>query len=432
MVDWRRTRGVASGMALALIVALAGCGGTSSGKTSAATTPAAPTIAPTQTPSPPGVWASLSSCGGDVPGAVRVQYQTPPGGYTIQRSDDCGATWNTVASPQIPGVSGSAFIALWSVSPAPGFPDTVYLTAQVNDDQRLCSASVCQVQYVSTNGGKTWAELRLPSRGFLGALQVAQPLASGDGTRLYGIVTDELVMVGPGPGTKQTSATPPMRLVVSTDHGAIWKLCDAPIAAHGWQVIMYAAPPAGADLFMLAQPQNDLSANPTHSLWVSHDAGVTWSSSGPTPGTGTSATREGVAGGVVSALFTAMDIASGRDILYLAVVVSGHERAMGSADGGQTWQGDPKLVLDADANGYSPTIVGALPDGSLLIQYPNGDGGTIAWKPGSFVRTVAQNPGFRDFFNPLVVPEGTGIVLWLSGDSGPDATPGVKYVQLRL
>lgn len=424
----------AAGIGLALIVALAGCGGTASGDTHTATTPAAPTVAPTQTPSPPGVWSSLNGCGSYVPDALQVRYQQTPGSYGIQRSTDCGASWSTVASPQIPGVSDSKSIAYWGVSPAPAYPDTVLLTAQINGDTRLCSADVCQVQYVSTDGGQTWARLKLPAPGFLDDLIPEEPLASAIGTRLYGIVTDELIMVGPGGNSKSPIISPPARLVVSADHGATWKLCDAAIAAHGQQVAQYAAPPTGSDLYVISIPSPDTSASPPETVWVSHDVGATWSESGPTPGTGTAATRGGDAGGEVNSVFASANTNANGSTLYLDVVVQGQERAMASMDGGHTWQGDSKLIFHADSQGYSPTLIGTLPDGSLLVEYPNGDGETVAWKPGAPPRTVAGNPGFRDFFHPLIVPAptGTGFVLWLSGDTGPDAIPGVKYTQLEL
>ncbi|HEX9037761.1 MAG TPA: hypothetical protein VF808_12320 [Ktedonobacterales bacterium] len=428
MTHLRRAGAVASVIALALT--LASCGGSSSPKTGAATPPPAPTA--TRTPTPPGVWASLSGCGPDVPDAVRIKYQGAPNTDTVQRSDDCGATWNTVANPQIPGSPTPNSIIYWSVSAAPIYSDTAFITVLVAGDQQLCSTSLCQVQYVTTDGGKTWAPLKLPVPGYLDSLGHEEPPLLTTGTRLYGLVTEALITVGPGAASKQASAPPVTRLVVSEDRGAHWALCDGLIAAQGLQVAMYAAPSLGSDIYVVAKPRNDASANPPLSLWVTHEAGQTWSSAGPTPGSGSAPTREGAAGGVVSAMFAGEDGSGGASIVYLDVVVDGRERAMASADAGQTWQGNASLVFSADSNGYSPTMVGTLPDSSLLIVYPNGDGATSAWKPGSAPRIVAQNPGFRDFHDPLVVEASNGVYLWLSGDFGAAATPGVQYTLLNL
>jgi hypothetical protein len=409
-----------------LALALTACDGPS--PQAGVATPAVTPSSPTQTPSPAGVWETLRGCGPAVPGALRVQYQGAPNANGVQRSDDCGATWRDLPNPQIPGVANGGSITLWVVSAAPAYTDTVYVTTLVLSDPQLCSASRCQVQYVSTDGGQSWVQVKLPAPGYLGALSAAAPPASGSGgARLYGIVTDEIMAVGPA-----GSVSPPMRLVTSMDHGATWKLCDDPIAAQGQEVAQYAAPPSGSDIYLVAIPRNDNSGTPPETVWASHDAGATWSARGSTPGTGTAQTREGTPGGQVSAVFAGQDGASGRSILYLTVVVQGHERAVASADGGQTWQRAATLLLDADANGYSLTFLGTLPDGSLVLEYPAGDGGTVAWKPGSIVRTVAQNPGFRDFFNPLLAPNASGVALWLSGDVGPDATRSVKYTQLQL
>lgn len=412
---------IATGM-IGLALTLAGCGGQTSKATTATLAPTATaTLAPTATPSPPGAWATLTGCGDSTPAAVRVQYQESAG-YSFQRSDNCGATWANLSLPQIPGASYSSNVTYMSYFASPVNPSTVYITLQVKNDTQLCPAQVCQPQYVSTDGGATWAQLKLPVPGYLDSLSASQ---AASGARLYGVVTDAIIMVGDS--GKQGPAPVSTRLVVSIDGGVHWTACDGPLVAQGLRIAMYAAPPSGPDLYVIAAPKNDTSATPPLSVWSSHDGGSTWSSGGPTPGTG-----EGSQGGAVLEMFAGVNTASGRSIIYLDVMKQDKPHAMASVDGGHTWLGNDRLIFTADNAGYFPALIGTLPDGSVLVEFPMGDGPTTSWKPGSALRTVAQNPNFRDFYHPLVVSTSAGVFLWLSGDKGANAVSSVEYTQLQL
>ena len=97
------------------------------------------------------------------PAAPDRIYAAPGGGWfgqVIQRSDDGGKTWNAVGNEfKYAGEVGThqwydgtphpwEFARVWHLEPAPGDPDTVY--AGVED----------AALFRSTDGGKTWHELR--------------------------------------------------------------------------------------------------------------------------------------------------------------------------------------------------------------------------------------------------------------------------------
>ena len=444
--------GVGAGLVALLLVALfAGLlFSRQSGRPTATATPIATlavtaTIAATATPSGPGYWTTLSGCSG-VPAGIRTVYnagvQEQKGGaptiVTLQRSDDCGATWTNLTPPQITGVSYTTNVNLMTIFTSPLNPNTAYLTLQVSGTacsstsaaaRSAQSSTVCQPQFVTTNGGASWQRLALPVRGILGVISASsvtslsvEGMLRPQGSLLYGVVTDATLA--------SSGVIPPGRLVVSSDGGVHWTLCDGPLATQGYGVWDFAVTPTGTTIFVTAEPFNDPSRQPPSyspplSIWSSPDGGHTWTEGGPAPGSGVSQS------GVV--LFMSAGMNGGHAIAYIVAEDNGLARMLASVDGGRVWQEDTALKY-ADTGGEIFELLGMLPDGSVVIEQPAGGGPTLAWKPGSAQRIIAQNADLLSYFHPIFQRRGDGLYLWLMGtpsNSGSTALT-TEYTQLKL
>ena len=312
-------------------------------------------------------------------------------------------------------------------------PNTAYLTLQVSGAQTCPSTSsaaiasrsstICQPQFVTTDGGATWQALRLPAPGILGVVHSPSPLShdvSAQGTALYGIVTDTVIGA--------SGLTPPGRLVVSVDGGVHWSSCDASLAAQGQRIYNFAVPPSGSTIFVIAEPANDPSAqaptySPTLSTWMSPNGGATWIEGGSTSGSGQP-------GGMPITTITA-GIVNGRAVLYILDVQKGIMSLIASADG-RTWKRDSQFPQWGVTGGEIPALLGTLPDGSAVVEQPAGSGPTLAWQIGGSYRVVAQNASMLSFFNPVFQQRPDGVYLWLSGYGGTSNTPITKYTRLQI
>ncbi len=434
---------------LALTLALAGCGGQTQKAAATAAMATVATLSATATPSGPGVWTALTGCSG-VPNAIRVRYnasvQEQKGGpsiVTLQRSDDCGATWSDLTPPAIPGVTYTSNVSYMSIFTSPLNPNTAYLTLQMLQfsGAQTCpstssaaiasrSSTICQPQFVTTDGGVTWQALRLPVPGILGVLSATSPITDlriegmlrAQGSLLYGVVTDWSIGAN--------SATPPGRLVVSSDGGVHWSSADSALAAQGYRVWDFAVTPTGQAIYVTAEPSNDSPRQPptyipTLSIWSSLDGGQTWTKSGPTPGSGT----ESGEGGKV--MFMSAGMSGGQSIVYIVATDQGQARMLASVDGGHTWQEDTQLNY-ADTGGEIFGLLGTLSDGSVVIEQPAGGGPTLAWKPGSAQRSIAQNAKLMSYFAPIFQQRADGLYLWLTGYEGTSEQLSVAYTKLQL
>lgn len=441
--------GIGAGVVALLLVALfAGLlRSRQTGRPTAAATPTATlaataTTAATATPSGPGYWTTITGCSG-VPAGVRTVYnagiqeqKSAPTIVTLQRSDDCGATWTKLTPPQMAGVSYTTNVNLMTIFTSPRNPDTAYLTLQVNSAQACSSTSsvtartalsstVCQPQYVTTNGGVSWQRLALPVRGILGNISPVDAVLGSalrpQGSRLYGVVTDAMLT--------SSGVIPPGRLVASDDGGVTWHIADAPLAAQGLAIWDFAPVPTGSTVYVTAEPVSDPAREPpqygaTLTMWSSPDGGATWKQASNPPDVTPQSPILNMGAGAS---------ASGRRTLYVAVGDKSGLTVLGSLDDGATWRSDSHLTTSSGGSLSSPEIVGSLPDGSAVVV-DTGNAPTVAWLPGSAPRIIAQSPGFASITNPIFQQRGDGLYLWLMGtlpDSG-SALLTTEYTQLKL
>ncbi len=445
--------GIGAGVAALLLVALfagllfshkSGRPTLASTPTASQTATSAATATSTTAPSVPGVWTTLSGCPATTPARFRVLYQagiaqqkSAPTIVTLQRSDDCGATWTQLTPPQISGVSYTSNVDLMNVFANPLNPQIAYLTLQFSDAGG-CSASgassarlalsggACQPQFVTTDGGATWNRLSLPVSGVLGEASAsgfvtiqAQGALRAQGSLLYGVVTNAIL--------GSSGVIPPGRLLVSGD-GVHWSVADSALAAQGYGVWDFAVTPSGSTIYATEQPFNDPNYQPpiytpTLSIWRSADGGQTWTESAHGP--------DGSYGQGGSVMFMSAGLNGSQPILYAFVEQKGATQMLASLDGGRNWTIDTQFPDNRYSNNMYE-LLGALPDGSVVMEQSAGGGATLAWKPGTKQRDVAQNAGLQNFGGAVLQQTANGEYLWLTGAIDSNGDTAVRYVQLKL
>jgi hypothetical protein len=332
----------------------------------------------------------------------------------LARSTDGGATWQMLAVPSVGTSSGvqAAFVS-------PLNPQAVFLTVGVQLSGTTPGAqpcppdlasgsfnsyvalagdySYCDVEFLSTDGGRQWSRVHLPADAVPAALgdssgNLFYPYNSGygilfstsatvfhvQGNRLYS-VTD----VDASDGLSGGSGA--IRIVVSTDGGLNWSYADEALASSVQSICDYAATPSGATVFAITS--DPCSAGRPISLWRSDDAGAHWAK-----------VRQ------LSGWAEAGMIAVSRDngqtpLLYINMAQAKVDNqtvslnlspanVVVSADGGETWapapiQGFP-TTQPGNTPGYAGPPLGILSDGSVLFRARTGQAidSFYAWKLG--------------------------------------------------
>lgn len=403
-------------------LALAGCQGSQAGKGATTSTPTA--TAPTATAAPGGVWTRVTSASPDASGApatLRTQYDTFAGQtsktsapeFRLRRSDDFGKTWVNLTPPQIPGASYPASVSYITGMMSPLNPQVFVLTMQLTgitcpQSGGRAASSICQVQYVTADGGATWKSLALPTAGLLGfgpPIGLERSAFVAQATRLYSDVT-QIQLASSG-------AMPPGRLVASDDGGVTWRLVDTALVARNTPVYAFTATPSGSTVFALVgvnDPTLSPGQLPPLALWRSDDAGASWTAAGALP-----ASDQG-------AMVAASD-ANGQTTLYLVAGDSYNApRLFASHDGGASWTECSEQSTEA------PGLLGALPNGSILLDTANA---VEEWDGSAHApQAVAPPSGISLGALATLQPQPDGSLrVWLVGSDSLGAV--VEYTTIR-
>ncbi|HZC05189.1 MAG TPA: hypothetical protein VE338_06080 [Ktedonobacterales bacterium] len=324
-----------------------------------------------------GTWAPIDAYTGVAglvvaPSDPRVAYQIwldqqkgSPTAVILRRTDDQGATWQTLTPPSIVSAAGPNYPQLFTGFVSPLDAHVVFL---ITDAQAgaACGSNgytkdgYCQLEYISVDGGERWQPLQLPTLGLMTAQVIninGHPQIAGDiqaqGQRLYSVESNT--------NLGAQTAPPPARLIASDNGGRTWSLIDAPFRAAGQGVYDYAATPGGSTVFVVTQPLNQQIgpnvAAPSLMLWRSSDAGATWTQLGQPPQN------------AVTDMRAAWDVSTRTPILYIENTVSkGQFVIQASRDG----------VIGAFTQAPNPPMQGqsyqdrtfltTLSDGSLVIS----------------------------------------------------------------
>lgn len=430
------TGALLAALMMALGLTLAGCQGGQGAAGDTTLYPTLPVPTATDTPRPTATpsgaaWTRVSASSAaatGMPASLRAIYQVSSGQpgkgeapqFTLRRSDDFGQTWINLAPPTIAGLDYANDITYATTSISPLNPQVAILTLQANNGPAGCllpSASaisgVCQAQFVTLNGGATWARLRLPAPGMLGICPVMRP-SVGDivsqGSRLYSVVNDCELATGGG-------NIPPGRLVASDDGGATWRLVDAALAARNLYIYTYAASPAGSDIIALVGGSNQMfppGGTPPLSLWRSLDSGASWA-------------QISAPGADIGGLLAASDSAGAVTFYVYAGASFDALNLYASHTGGQTWTRWSSQPVDARS---APGLLAALSNGAVLLDAASG--GVEEWDGStSAPRIVAQPTGLFTGASAALQAQPDGSTrVWLAGhDEQGDV---VEYATLSL
>jgi hypothetical protein len=353
-------------------------------------------------------------------------------GAQLQRSADGGKTWSALATPA--DFPQGAQVSWLDVFVSPLNADTLWATADLTTATNgtlpncpvpppfafvggnvVASGSVpCQVQNVSTDGGKSW---RLVKLGFAYMLGSANPDANlynfyaqysqipqAQGTRLYSLTSD-------GPLASSADAG---RLAASADGGKSWQPADGALASAGLHICDFAVVPGGHSIYVVTADTGcapEYRASPA--LWRSNDGGAHWTQLALPAGRLVAALK--VSGGATPTLYALLPTLSTQSHSVNTTV--GPADVFASSDG-LKWTQAPAAGVPSDSNAPSTisTTAIAQPDGSLLAPV----GGTTLvfymWRPGAAAwleQSRLNVVGAAALQQVPAAAAGAGSALWL-------------------
>jgi anti-sigma factor RsiW len=339
----------------------------------------------------------------------------------LQRSDDAGATWQSLPLPA-GAPQGNGAVALLFVNPLNA--QQVYLeintcpTAQassIGPAVVLSSGEGCTTfDYVSTDAGTHWQQAQWPvsandlHKTRLGGIY-AYPAFQVQGTRLYALLS-----VGDGVGSI---------LVTSTD-GVSWQPADQPLRAQANCATGFAPTPTGSTVFAITTDQctggSSLALTSTSGmsslalplaggggnfLWRSDDAGAHWSKVG------------GILAGINLRAFHLAGFS--QPVLYDDGFLSSENilspaTIKVSVDGGHTWQSAPTAPA-APLYSDDAGILATFSDGSIVGEF---GGAFYAWRVGQ----AAWQKVAPEIFEAPKVGAGPVMHLFITQGAGEKGT----------
>lgn len=434
------------------------------------TGPASAKATPTMPQNRHGNWqpvASLTHTPGVpviAPSNTSVVYDTTNG--AIRRSTDGGATWISLPNPSdFPAGDTPQWMDLF-VSPLN--PDIVWTTANLTNPggaincpvpppfastesniaqggSHLYAANIpsggsvpCQVQNVSTDGGKTWKLVKLSFAFMLGTINADSGAGSMygqfsmppqvQGNRLYTLTT-----VGPLAMSNSGGL-----VAMSTDGGLTWHDASAQLTNAGQDVCNLAVVPGGSSLFAVTNPNGcSIDGASAPSLWRSDDAGAHWRQVSFPP----------------NRFVLGMSAVGGaQPVLYVQTATLSHSHAanttalatdfFASSNGGQSWTQSPSHGVPATIVGSSTMTV--LGNGTVVVPFisinsqagPNGPA-TVTfeqWQPGQGAWQEVSHLSLYGVAQLQTLPDpATGAdALWLTSADSSDPQGSTFSVETYL
>jgi hypothetical protein len=327
----------------------------------------------------------------------------------LQRSSDGGATYNTLALPK----TDLSVVATMSIAVSPLDASHVFLMASGTKDGQGCNPSSgpyptiathggimasgfvpCVDQFISANGGQTWSQPKLPTRGLLGGFNLLRAAQGAYGTPAYTFQAQGQRLYSAMAFDNQSGSlvdSPGARLVASDDGGMTWSFVDTTLAASNRFICDFGASPIPSVVYAVTGDQAcGAMSYPNLSLWRSDNGGQSWSRVRSLP----TLAETGIFVGAHGELYTYTP----------QVTVQGHGAttsdsptdAVVSVDSGMTFLSAPTAGLPSDANLFGPYAT--LADGSIVFgeygpQPVEGPNTLYSWSKGQSSWTkIAEVP----------------------------------------
>ena len=269
-------------------------------------------------------------------------------GTQLERSDNGGQTWRTIATPHIPVTNATVVVNSVSVMVSTQDPNTIVVSEAItlnSVDSTPCPADTrvygitthggilasggsgyCEQEFASQDGGANWQPVQIPgteSYNLVGAPRAGSYLVQ-QGRMLFATIPEQLPIVGPAG----------VRILTSTD-GAHWQFADVTLRAQAGSLCDFQPAPDGTSIYAitLQNARNCVQGYPgVRQIWRSDDAGASWNLVGS------------IKNRVVLILGVTQSPSGGTPLVYIGgtdSLVQESFRVQVSADGGITWQQAP-------------------------------------------------------------------------------------------
>lgn len=375
----------------------------------------------------------------------------------LARSTDGGATWQTFALPTVRGGKATPLVVFVS----PLNPQNVFLTVSVElasgtSAFQACPKSVtasglssyvalsggspvCDVEFLSRDGGAHWGQVHLPASAAPAALGDTSGYVSlgsflfSNGATVFHVQGDRLyattnVEPGSPPNASEAQSTITTRIVVSTDGGLNWSYADGALASSGQNICDYAATPSGSTLFAVTSAGCNNEGAPLAFLWRSDDAGAQWTEVGQLPG---NAEMGMIAVSRDNGQSPLLYIDMAKETCTTSPYISGPNagscgfnaspaNVQVSADGGKNWtaaptQGFPTAQPNKMLQNPGAPL-GVLSDGSVLFlaRSAQGSDSFFTWKLGD-TSWHRVGPSLNNVSSAFVVAGGKNVICAVTG-----------------
>jgi photosystem II stability/assembly factor-like uncharacterized protein len=394
------------------------------------------TATSTPTPAPPKSWvavASLSSTNSFAlavpaiaPSDPRIVYKVTDSPHlALQRTDDGGATWQTL---QLPVENASQYMQLY-VSPLNPNVVVLHTDGWVAQQSLFCNyqadawigtpanrapigplASMSSEvptgpflpcsQFLSTNGGRSWTQ----SSTFFDSARLLS--AQGGPSGLFMVQDNRLYTYAGFSCQSDYTGICGGGLLVSLDGGMTWSPAPTPSPGSFCGIGMA---PSGSVMFAITSSQCGQANDPSdNTIWRSDDAGAHWAPVSHLQFSGVDDIRVVINTGAAypTVYLTSSNLANAK-----TPEITRTTQVQESQDGGKTWSAVPTKGIPT---GWSAMdVVAQASDGSAIAIFgPGGNGGVelYSWRPGG------------TSWQPVALTPGTSGALYLVTSS--QATPG--------
>lgn len=317
----------------------------------------------------------------------------------LQRSSDGGKTYGSEALPrndfsQIDSLSiavspldaSHIFVTLGGQKSGQGCapPNNPYPAIATHGGVLASGYVPCAEQYMSVDGGHTWTQPKLPTRGVIGGLNMMRSAQGPYGDQSYVFQTQGqrlyAAMAFDDMGGSLIDS-PGVRLIASDDGGATWRFVDAGLATANHFVCDFAASPIPSTIYAVTADSSGCNNEgyPSLSLYRSDNGGQSWSRVRSLP----TQAETGLIVGAHGELYTYLPQVTVQG--HGASVANSPADAVVSVDGGRTFISAPSAGLPQGANLIGPFAT--LADGSVVYveygpQTGAGPSALYSWKKG--------------------------------------------------